>query len=304
MKRHDPGILKIYGLTEAEADNPGEALLSAGVQKLFNVVQYMKLPLDLDAAGAATSPEFSTHPLNACRGAKNEPPLWQTLTGLFPHTASTMAPEKREEALETLLSIVLRLLRFEMNAERQAPNAYHTVYWDPLPKICLRLGIAKSELSRLAKEGSGLAAHELVDVVRVKGVKEKMKEQARTFIEALKTEKDAPSTALGIYYALKKARSGPQFHRGQWALTFGFPNYARFYRACLVFYQLAPQQLELMAIEEVLAEMAGADEQTRADSGGDVEACERMKKVVWEELKGRHVQFFAENSGKGWAAAG
>ncbi|HYG77760.1 MAG TPA: hypothetical protein VEK08_22330 [Planctomycetota bacterium] len=292
MKRHDPQILKVYGLTEEDAANPGAALLSEGVKKLWKVMRFMKLPLDLDAERKWDE-----------RAAQHaDLPIWQALSGLRPK--EEMAPEKREAAIEELIKIVLHFLRFELKAEAEAPNQYHTVYWDPLPKICASIGLARAELSRLAKEGCGLAAHELVDVVRVKTVKETMKKHARVFIAALNAtepgEKNtAPTTAQGIYKMLQAARRGPHFHRGQWALTFGFSNHARFLRACLAYYKLAPQQVELMAIEEVLKEMKAQNKES--SSADDLKpqkltAFERLKRVVWDQLKAQHVLEFAEAS--------
>ena len=341
MKRDDPQILKLYGLTAEEAADPGTAVLSAGVRKIFDVCRFMALPVDLGENGMGKSDA-------AIAQAAQQVPLWQSMTGLFPGTEKTMPPETREEAVENLVEIVLRLLRYEMKLESEKPNLYHTMHWDPLQKICIRLGIARAELSRLAKEATGLAAHELVDVVRVKGVKEKMKEHVRVFLRALRIENckfqsanlnsDAvvgalspdkldssglrapttepvapttrPTTALQVWALLKEARRGPQFHRGQWAQHLGFPNYARFYRACLVFHQLAPQQLELMAIEEVLEEIKNEKSEMKKAGEAEIDPVdavavekERMARVVWEELKRRHVQFFAGMGGKVWAEA-
>src|SRR4051812_37618678 len=157
MRRVDPEILKLYGLTEEDVMDPGKALLSAGVRKMFDVIRFMKLPVDLgsDGMGREQLPGYS--PADA-------PPIWQSMTGLFPGSEVDMPPEKREEALQQLVEIVMRLLRYEWQLETTAPNRYHTVYWDPLPKICTRLSIARAELSRLSKEATGLAAHELVDI--------------------------------------------------------------------------------------------------------------------------------------------
>ena len=334
MKRDDPSVLKLYNLSEEEARNPGETLVSAGVRKMYDICRFMKLPADLGPNGMGNSEA-------AIANAAQQAPLWQSMTGLFPEDAETMAPEVREAAVENLVEIVLRLLRYEMKLENEKPSLYHTEHWDPLPKICVRLGIARAELSRLSKEATGLAAHELVDVVRVKSVKEKMKEHVRVFLRALRIEdcemrisnlnggsvdgeragvggEDAATTAggtpalrtltpLGVWKLLKEARRGPQFHRGQWAQYLGFPNYARFYRACLVFHKLAPQQLELIAIEEVLAETKETGTGGTGDGATagreDVLEKERMARVVWEELKRRHVQFFAGVGGKVWAEA-
>jgi len=302
MKRHDPQVLKLFGLTEEEANNPGAALLSEGVKKLHRVVQFMKLPEDLDAERRWSERAVEHKTL----------PLWQSMTGLTPNSEDNMSPEKREEALEELIKIVLHLLRYELKAEAESPREFHTAYWDPLPKVCSALGLARTELSRLSRAGCGLVAHELVDVVRVKAVKDIMKERVREFMAVLNAPREPgekftpPTTANGIHKMLLAARRGPHFHRGQWALTFNFPNHARFHRACLVFYKLAPQQLELLVIEELLKEMKAerAAESNATETASEkprFTVYERLKAVVWDQLKAQHVQFFAERE-KAWAS--
>ncbi len=332
MKKDDPEILKLYGLTAEEAQDPGRALLSGGVRKMFDVLRYMKLPYDLGEDGMQRAPDYG-----------KRPPAWQSLTGLFPDQIEEMPPEKREEKAQNLVDIVLHLLRSEINLDKEKPNPYHTVQWDPLPKICAQLGISRAELSRQSKFATGLAAHELVDIVRVKNVKEKMKAQVREFMAVLVPQAsslppDVPQasslrveetpaahagkmpavqfTAAAVWKMLREARKGPHFHRGQWALTLGFPNHARFYRACMVFFQLAPQQLELIAIEEVFeetkqAQPSGCGGEDAATTAGGTPALrtpaqqtdERLSQIVWNQMKSRHVQFFAELSEKLWSEA-
>ena len=335
MKRDDPELLKLLGLTEEEARDPGRAMFSGGIDKLFKVLRFMHMPAELGPDGMGGCPETG-----------QRVPPWQSMTGLFPDTAENMAPDLREEKARNLIDIVLHYLRYEMNAEKQTPQVYHTIQWDPLPKICEQLRIARVELSRQSKLATGLAAHELVDVIRIRDVKEKMKVHVREFLAAINEERGqlashgarasspaaqsldphaggtpAPQSAVEVWKLLREARKGPHFHRGQWALTLGFPNHARLYRACMVYFQLAPQQLELMAIEEVLDEMKsekgeikkdGSVEADTSDSsvikeGGDAPpektAAERLTQIVWNQMKARHVQFFADISEQVWAEA-
>jgi AraC-like DNA-binding protein len=57
-----------------------------------------------------------------------------------------------------------------------------------------------------------------------------------------------------IWQALKKSRRAPDFDRATYAIGFGFKNYQRFYRACLLYYGKTPGQLEIQVIREILAE--------------------------------------------------
>ena len=96
MRRDDPEILKLYGLTEEDIQDPGKALLSAGVRKMFDVCRFMKLPVDLGPDGMGTAQIPGHTPADG-------PPIWQSMTGLFPGSEQDMPPEKREAIGEGLL---------------------------------------------------------------------------------------------------------------------------------------------------------------------------------------------------------
>ena len=161
-------------------------------------------------------------------------------------------------------------------ANSQSANSHfaeRTFFWDPLPKICLMLGISRSALSRLSKEFSDMSAHEVMDRIRAETVKDKMRQDIR--LHGLKVFSYALTTGKGkgpfnrnktwpftqfrfVYYeSLKRSRVEPAFDRTTWAISFGFPNYARFRRACLLRFGMTPQQIELEIIgesETILAE--------------------------------------------------
>ena len=285
QRRRNPQLLAMLGVTEDDMRDPGAALTSAGVEKMFAILKAMELPLEEDGErlGIGTPP-----PKHA--------PMWQAITGLAKDSDNAMGPKQREQQLQVLVNVVLKFLRFEMNAESTNPNVYHTVFWDPLQKVCSALGIARAQLSRLSKEATGLSAHELVDGIRAESVRAKMKASVEKVVELLRSRPNATELRVqDVWSALREARRGPQFHRGQWALGFGFANYLRFYRACLFYYKLAPQQLELSVIEDVLNGKVDAEPATQNECETDAHVDPFLR-----VMKRREVQFFTELSGLVW----
>jgi AraC-like DNA-binding protein len=351
-RRRNPELVRMLGLEPEDLLDPGKSMLSGGLQRLWATQRAMELPLKTEQEEEEEGRELTKEEKEeleyqrlkaiedspCCKAVPDEepeapPPLWRSMTGIFPENERAMSPAGRAMRLEEFVDVVMKLLRYEMEQEQAKPNIYHTVFWDPLPQVCFALGIARAQLTRLSREATGLSAHELVDAIRVEKVKEKMKEEVRKRIqnsesrmqkgtEGLTTE-DAEDTEDGlkrkatvasVYAEIKKERKGPQFHRGVWALGFGFPNYLRFYRACLFYYRLAPQQLELVAIQEVLAEENGgetagteagtttAGTEAGATDGSEAEKKEEEARVreACAQVRARHVQFFTEITRRVW----
>jgi hypothetical protein len=300
-RRRNPELLKMLGVSEEDMRNPGAALTSAGVDKMYAILKAMEMPLEEEdgrIVGEGTPREKRT-------------PVWQMITGLSKESESGMAPRQREEALQVLVNVVMKFLRYELKAEREKPDVYHTVFWEPLQKVCSALGIARAQLSRLSKEATGLAAHELVDGLHAETVKAKMRDSISKVVELIRREKESAAaqgakptelSAREVWAALREARRGPEFHRGQWAMGFGFANYMRFYRACLFYYKLAPQQLEFAVIEEVL-NGAAAESAIEEGSGESAAAGDDRVDPFLRAMKGRTVQFFTELNGFLWKEA-
>jgi AraC-like DNA-binding protein len=344
----------MLGLEPEDLLDPGRTMLSGGLQRLWATQRAMELPLKTEQEEEDEGRELTKEEKEeleyqrlkaiedspCCKAVPDEepeppPPLWQSMTGIFPENERVMSPAGRAMRLEEFIDVVMKLLRYEMEQEKAKPNIYHTVFWDPLPQVCFSLGIARAQLTRLSREATGLSAHELVDAIRVEKVKEKMKAAVRERFQKKRTAEDAEeaedglkekATVASVYAEIKKERKGPQFHRGVWALGFGFPNYLRFYRACLFYYRLAPQQLELVAIEEVLAEENGRETAgteagattagteagattagteagaTTAEDGSEAEKKEEEARVraACAQVRARHVQFFTEITRRVW----
>ena len=194
--------------------------------------------------------------------------------------------------------------------------AERTFLWDPLPKICLRLGISRSALSRLSKEFSGMAAHEVMDRIRAETVKAKMQQDIslhylKVFSYSLATGKGkGPFRRLknwphlpfrfAYYDALKRSRVEPEFDRTTWAISFGFPNYARFRRACLLRFGMTPQQLELEIIgenEQILATEA-VNWAKRYEGDADPEPWPIAETPEWMAWHDRRIEILAAAANK------
>ena len=227
-------------------------------------------------------------------------PVWRQITEMDDDGEGYDSPECRGVQIELLVDVVEKLARYELNAlaESRAANRSdrRTYLWDPLTNICRYLEISQRKLTTLSKEYTGMAAHELVDRIRAERVKDKMRADLRPFVaEFLSTRRHEdsktprtennvgepasatlPSTnpqsafrnpqsaAAAVWYALKVSRQSPEFHRATWAMSHGFANYQRFYRACLLYYGLTPGQVELEVIRELLDEASGTESSDRS----------------------------------------
>jgi hypothetical protein len=196
-----------------------------------------------------------------------KPPLppWQAVSGLGDaESERNMSPKRRDAAIKTLLNVVIMLAEKELAAQSENPRPERTHLWDPLPQICFYLGIARAKLSRYAKELTGMAAHEVLDKVRARWVKEALKCQ-------IQNAKFKSGTALEIYKELKEARRCPSWSRETFAMDLGFANYRRFYRACLLYYRKTPGQLEFEIISEACENGDLAQSREEAKNGEDKE---------------------------------
>jgi hypothetical protein len=129
-RRRNPQLMAMLGVTNEDMNNPGQALTSAGVDKMFKILKAMELPLE-DENGNFGGEELSR---------LEREPVWQMITGLTRDAEKSMSPEVREERLQILVNIVLKFLRFEIEAEKAKPCVFHTVFWDPLRKCVRRWG--------------------------------------------------------------------------------------------------------------------------------------------------------------------
>jgi len=128
-------------------------------------------------------------------------PVWQQTTGLFPQWENKMNPNERAGRIAKLLRTVERMVKFEMRTmergrpapalleDGEASVIKETYLWDPLRAVCFKLEISLAQLSRYAKETTGMSATEIVDCLRMQRARKKMKEDLRDFIAQIKKEK-------------------------------------------------------------------------------------------------------------------
>ena len=171
---------------------------------------------------------------------------------------------------------------------RAAADAFRderSVCWEPIAEVCRGLEIAPSKLSALMKEFCGHSLTQLIDCVRVEGLRKKLKAGIRKFVNGwiahratLGTEEQDEVTAFNVWKALKASRKWPAYCRNSWAVGLGFASYRRLYRACLMVLGLTPHQLEMAAIEECLEE--GVEVEEVAEVGVTLEEVEGMVRGI------------------------
>ena len=189
------------------------------------------------------------------------------------HTAAiTAAARDAETEVEPR---VKPLIEEALAADAEVPLGERTFLWDPLPEICVRLGIARCKLTELSRELTGLSAHELIDRIRAEKIRDKMAADLRRMAEVwLRTRRrrdpDDPSgearldlddpdeVAEHFWKYVRWRRRAPYFHRTSWAIEHGFANYPRFFRACLLVYGKTPHELEIEVLEMFVLKLIDA----------------------------------------------
>src|SRR5947199_38511 len=70
-------------------------------------------------------------------------PLWQQISGIDPQTESEMTRAERNAALRKLIAEVTERATVEFADEDDGtiPVGERTIFWDPLQRICMQLGI-------------------------------------------------------------------------------------------------------------------------------------------------------------------
>jgi len=219
----------------------------------------------------------------------NEAPLWQQLSGLFPEEELGLHPGQRAAGIRRLLKRAEGLIRWEIRrgeaagngrTEREGEGVYgrngdcaagddvlvdatrRFAQWDPLRTVCFYLGIAQRKLSALCREINGLAATQLCDAIRAETLRKKWKKRMAEWLGMVTEKVDLAAgqkltdRAYEVYRKLKVERQKTGSHRSSFAWETGFSSYTRMFRACLVCYGLAPQEMEMLLIKEALGEGA------------------------------------------------
>src|SRR5689334_14480463 len=115
---------------------------------------------------------------------ENEKPLWQQISGIDPSKEKEMDAEARDAALRKLILDVERRAgdEIERAATGKIPQGERTIFWDPLTRICLQLGISRTKLSSYSRELTGMRAFEISDRILAKRV---LRERLQSYVEKL-----------------------------------------------------------------------------------------------------------------------
>jgi AraC-like DNA-binding protein len=173
-----------------------------------------------------------------------------------------MTRQERRVAIRKLVRHVEKMGREILAEHAGDPEKNERSYlWDPLATICFELGIARRKLSSYSKELTGMAAHEIIDKIRAEDVKAKMREDLVRFVKRnwphpggkMQDWKYSSTLRWEFYWTLRRQRDGaPDYEASVVAMQYGFPNEARYRRACVLCYGKTPRQLAF----EILAAIA------------------------------------------------
>ncbi|HYF52463.1 MAG TPA: hypothetical protein VEJ63_23855 [Planctomycetota bacterium] len=188
-------------------------------------------------------------------------PMWQQLSGLTREAEPKMSDEQRDEAIRALLKKADELAAAEYS--RAAPEGERSFIWNPIERICFRLGIARSKLSAYCRELTGLSAYEWADRYPAKALTERIREWAGSLLSNLL---DRMKRSIGNMRSLKEdfkvtwreralnivrdARKGAA--KICWASALKFANLARLRRACLMTHGVTIEELEERTVHQLV----------------------------------------------------
>ena len=198
-------------------------------------------------------------------------PKWRLMTGLHADMELTMGRAERRARVRVLVKATVLLMRKELRLhDADEGKAERSAYWEPITEVCRFLGIARSKLTAYTKELTGLSVSQTWDAVLAEGIRRRLKDALRASLQGFEAGDDRWS----VWKRLRKMRKWPEWTHNEWAMSFGFSSYTRFYRACIAVYRKAPHRLELELIDELLREAAGekADEPQPLATLAEVEA--------------------------------
>jgi hypothetical protein len=204
--------------------------------------------------------------------SRTKTPLWQCLSRFVTLETQDATPSERRSGINNLVKYVVGLVNAEFRLNDETPEADkkdRTLYWDPIPRICNVLSIAKTRLNALLKENSGMSTHELVDRVRIRNIKERLREDfrahARHWRQEIPAEKFHALKPRDATFALLKFIRAERRALGQdrsaLALSFNIPTFARLHRACALAHGKTVLQLELETIAICLRELRESETQ-------------------------------------------
>ncbi|HYF50259.1 MAG TPA: hypothetical protein VEJ63_12690 [Planctomycetota bacterium] len=203
------------------------------------------------------------------RNPQSALPLWQQLSGLTKDAEPQMTDEQRDEAIRALLKKADELAAAEF--ARVAPEGERTFIWNPIERICYKLGIARSKLSQFCRELTGLSAYEFADRHPARALKERVGEWVggllKNFRQILENNIGISRTLKENFkvtwreWALRKIREARKGSAAlRWAAELKFANTARMRRACLAVHGATIEELEertvLQLVQKIFDEFA------------------------------------------------
>ena len=254
--REIPFWQRLTGMTPDKIHDMEPHVRRRALTRLFNAAKLLfKHEIKLNEKGASMS---QIPPPNSKHEDTKAPRHEEEDNGDF----ESRMPDSNSEAASPTQS---KIQNPESKIDLDAP-APRTFLWDPIREVCHFLQIAKAALSRFIKELTGMSAIELVDSLKGKNVKARMRtvlfpalRQQNSGARIQKPEeRRAADERMAIWKRLKDSRRNPEFHRATYAIELGFANHQRMYRACLLAHGKVPSQLEWELIDEFLSELQGS----------------------------------------------
>ncbi len=185
-------------------------------------------------------------------------PLWQQISGINPATEMNMGADARDAAIRKLVQEVEKraTVEFERGENGKIPEGERSVFWDPLARICLVLGISRTKLSSYSRELTGLRAHEISDRIRARrSLAKRLLQYVMTAIapelEKIRLrlpptgrlrEQHRIETQMRLVEWMKLNRKGQL--RARFAAELGFANPSRLSRACLLAHGMSIEEME------------------------------------------------------------
>jgi len=184
-------------------------------------------------------------------------PLWQRISGIDPKRENEMTRDQRDAAIRKLVQDVHNraVAEFESEDSGKIPEGERSIFWDPLQRICLQLGISRTKLSNYSRELTGLRAHELSDRILAK---RKLPERLTHWVKTLvglemnsmretiaKGRIDGQVRQFWMARMVKTVKSY-RLHelRAHFAGEMGFANFSRVSRACLLAFGMSLDHVE------------------------------------------------------------
>lgn len=181
-------------------------------------------------------------------------PMWQLISGISPRNELTLDPAHRRSGIRRLMRVVERMFRADIETpdedgegqlalDNGMPSfSRRSALWDPLPEICMYLGISKSKLNALCVQRTGIRATDVCDCIRLdklRGVlRDKFRPLLREWAEQMKELGKAPAvedTRNAAWRFLKWIRGGGRCEtRKKFAYALGMTSRERLDRACLL----------------------------------------------------------------------